>query len=845
MGKNRLVRATLDEYEAYKKISNRKKKFGTFHKCIFHLHTPASYDYKLFKECKDENYYLKLSEKEIYELCIEHHVFTRDIDIEVFMDKEQFPYYGSIKECLTYLLIAQKLIENKIELAVICDHNTIKGYKLLQHSIDKIKKMRQQGVYPQIILGIEISCADKNHVVGIFDGNENVLKSIEEWLEENILSEKDGTYLTSYNVMRSIHDLKGIPYIAHIDTSNTFSDKYLNGAYKKKLFDLSCFNVIGLSDKSKSELIKSYIMGINKKEFCFVVDEDSHSIDDIGMKPIWIKGSKCNFSMIYSALRDFSISLEYEEPREPDNYIKGIYIKGSKSSFLGGKSNNDFCLSFSESLNCIIGGRGTGKSTVLQLIEFLLRQHCDNEKVLDFICKHEEIWLLFVNDKKEYMIRFYAPVKEYYDDQIMKYFTDNRNHRYDWKYYFDEEQVEKYTLQKYISIDRVEEKGNSLFAEKVIDKKSYLEKFFNVRYSVNDLVRTASGDDINTYIYKTMFRNRTLANASHVVGRRMKSGLKSLLEDIQAIMKKRHDEVSLVIDAFNKQQDGLLRIVYSQDNEVEPIDFSELIGKVNANRNKNRYYRNKNIEMETVIDYLYALNKKIGIQTLLLYAIGEKYDEVNKIEPISSMLLEKSQNLIDKGISFVEGKNEILLVKNIMDDVLNERNHELIGNYLKGFVERSESFDLEFNLNSKESNKNQSLLYRNVRYLSLGQKVVAMLSFVLGYSDFSKDFTPLIIDQPEDNLDNQYIYKNLVKQLRDIKLKRQVIIATHNATIVTNAKAEQVVIMESDYTKGWIETTGFPNERKIKGHIINYLEGGIESFQHKCFVYDEVINLKE
>jgi len=150
---------------------------------------------------------------------------------------------------------------------------------------------------------------------------------------------------------------------------------------------------------------------------------------------------------------------------------------------------------------------------------------------------------------------------------------------------------------------------------------------------------------------------------------------------------------------------------------------------------------------------------------------------------------------------------------------------------------------LEFNLNSKESNKNQAPIYRNVRYLSLGQKVVAMLSFVLGYSEYSGDFTPLIIDQPEDNLDNQYIYKNLVKQLRDIKLKRQVIIATHNATIVTNAKAEQVVIMESDYTKGWIETTGYPNERKIKQHIINYLEGGIESFQHKCFVYDEVIKL--
>lgn len=84
-------------------------------------------------------------------------------------------------------------------------------------------------------------------------------------------------------------------------------------------------------------------------------------------------------------------------------------------------------------------------------------------------------------------------------------------------------------------------------------------------------------------------------------------------------------------------------------------------------------------------------------------------------------------------------------------------------------------------------------MYKPVGMLSLGQKVVAMLSFILGYSEHSKDYRPLIIDQPEDNLDNQYIYKNLVKQLRSIKDRRQVIIATHNATIVTNAKADKFV----------------------------------------------------
>ena len=116
-----------------------------------------------------------------------------------------------------------------------------------------------------------------------------------------------------------------------------------------------------------------------------------------------------------------------------------------------------------------------------------------------------------------------------------------------------------------------------------------------------------------------------------------------------------------------------------------------------------------------------------------------------------------------------------------------------------------------------------------------------MFSFILGYSEYANDYRPLIIDQPEDNLDNQYIYKNLVSQLRSINEKRQIIIATHNATIVTNAKADEVCVMNSDNVHGWIERVGYPGEKTIKNSIINYLEGGKDSFKHKCEIYREVL----
>ena len=151
----------------------------------------------------------------------------------------------------------------------------------------------------------------------------------------------------------------------------------------------------------------------------------------------------------------------------------------------------------------------------------------------------------------------------------------------------------------------------------------------------------------------------------------------------------------------------------------------------------------------------------------------------------------------------------------------------------------TEEFNIKFNVNSKTGINGVN--FKDIKILSLGQKVVAMLDFILGYSEYSNDFRPLIIDQPEDNLDNQYIYSNLVKQLRETKEKRQIILATHNATIVTNSMSDLVCVMNSNGQNGWIETYGYPGIKNIKKEIVNCLEGGVDSFKHKQEVYKEIL----
>ncbi|MDS7972612.1 hypothetical protein RLG54_08785 [Streptococcus pneumoniae] len=171
-------------------------------------------------------------------------------------------------------------------------------------------------------------------------------------------------------------------------------------------------------------------------------------------------------------------------------------------------------------------------------------------------------------------------------------------------------------------------------------------------------------------------------------------------------------------------------------------------------------------------------------------------------------------------------------------DILKKGSH-LLGAYKRKIFSKENTRFLEFNINSKESSQQLDILYKEVGVLSLGQKVVAMLDFLLAYSDYSKDFRPLIIDQPEDN---RYIYRHLVQQFRDVKAQRQIILATHNTTIVTNSMTDQVVIMESDGVNGWIESQGYVSEKYIKNHIINQLEGGKDSFKHKMSIYETALS---
>lgn len=796
------------------------------------MHTPESHDYKLLSNNsrkRDATILLDYA-KNVGLLSSESNHNISDFKFDKFDDG----YEG-----LSYLLLANKLVSKEIELALVTDHNSIKGFPKIVEAMKILKKFKLKTFkkYPEIVLGIEVSCSDKNHVVGIFD-HIKTTNRLQLWIDEYIMSPKDGTYLTSIDVLNKIKDLGGIGYIAHINSSDIFAKRYLSQTYKEKLFNSSSLNLLGLSDLNKKNIISEKLRQVTKREFDFILDEDSHTLQQLGEKHFWIKAQKLGFQAIKNAIKDFSVSLSFEEHRRPEKYIKGIYIENK--GFLGGKKKGaPLLLTFSEAMNSFIGGRGTGKSSVLNTLDFLLSQSTESRSIVNNICMQGTACILYSYKNIDYYIIFNGADNKGNDSEfISEYYNTVPNALYAVPI-FEKKQARNIMIRKRLNMYQFEN-GKA----KLIDtNRQVLNDIYSHVFSVNDLVITASGENINDFIVELMRENEIVSKKIRI--HKTSSDIdfiKRMSKKTSGLLLNRKNEVLLVINKFNSIQNDKLRIVYSQ-KEMDEIVFpwKEMFNITHYNGTE--FFKKYNIVKIQLHSYLIELSKIVNPLRLIILFNDKKYKEIqNKVSIIDFLDRGKNQRKINLEIKNIDVSNFELLMDEIRKTILNSLNMASV--YIKEYFHNVDNYNLEFNIDNKEMSSNPTILFKKVSTLSMGQKVVAMLSFILAYNDFSEDYLPLIIDQPEDNLDNQYIYKNLVQDLRNSKSKRQIIVATHNSTIVTNTGSEQVIVMESDGDSGWIEQTGYPTEKTITKHIINKLEGGNKAFTQKVFLYDEVINQK-
>lgn len=177
-----------------------------------------------------------------------------------------------------------------------------------------------------------------------------------------------------------------------------------------------------------------------------------------------------------------------------------------------------------------------------------------------------------------------------------------------------------------------------------------------------------------------------------------------------------------------------------------------------------------------------------------------------------------SMNALIVYITFQYQKKTKDSIKECLKDLLNKA--------LKGEITFKNGYDVQSFISMILSSNWFTLQY-SVDYesdslfdMSPGKRSFVVLKLLL---DFSDKKCPILIDQPEDNLDNRAIYNELVKYIREKKKERQIILVTHNPNIVVGADSEEVIVANQNGKNA-------PNDKGIK---FQYVYGSLEHSMHR------------
>ena len=178
------------------------------------------------------------------------------------------------------------------------------------------------------------------------------------------------------------------------------------------------------------------------------------------------------------------------------------------------------------------------------------------------------------------------------------------------------------------------------------------------------------------------------------------------------------------------------------------------------------------------------------------------------------------------------------------EDLLAEVKQRLVGsdamlgghlrNYLErklerpGFADHVLCWFPEDDLRIEYSRGGDGQAWTAIKQGSQGQRSAALLAFLLAFGD-----EPLVLDQPEDDLDNHLIYDLIVRQIRENKLRRQLIVVTHNPNVVVNGDAELVHVL--DFTNGQcrVVQAGALQQKSVREEVCRVMEGGREAFSRR------------
>lgn len=583
-----------------------------------------------------------------------------------------------------------------------------------------------------------------------------------------------------------------------------------------------------------------------------------------------------------------------------------------------------------ENLNCIIGGKSTGKSILLQSIALSINKeitkakldevtnsetlHFDNLKIKwkddnqgenPFQANNDNRKIVYIpqtylnqlTDKKK------DEQKTQIDDWVLEFLLKNENihSKYedcnkgiqDIKETKDKlvielmlvhnkiEQLKKDSMEigneKGIKllIDRLQSEKNKICTNTQCTKEN-LEKYDNAQKKKNaieiKIKEIENNIEIISNIDNLVIKNDINRNLSIDIKNNLSSKQDSILEEAKTkwniIKKGIVDELTGI-----KEQNVLELKKYNETiAKIDPIlkndeILNKLSDKITEESIKLNLLKSINIkkqelirEKDTLIDKLIEIPNKFKqtYENFINYINSKILTNTEKLEFYTELKLKKFE-FIEKGRQIYKISNSI--IKELLDE---DSNFNLIDKIKKMLEKTLDEEILVKSGNTKESAIRDILddfyfvSYKvkmdgdETSVMSPGKKALVFLKLLIILSD-SK--CPILIDQPEDDLDNRSIYNDLVNFIKQKKKERQIILVTHNANIVIGADAEEVIIANQqgedslnksakfEYRSGSIENIypqkdkyghiekGILNQKGIQQQICDILEGGEKAFE--------------
>lgn len=855
------------------------KSGAKYYKCDLHVHTPASKDYR---------------------------------------DKSASPEE-----------IIQAAVSCGVEVLGVTDHNSVEW-------LDKMRKA-SKGTTITIVPGVEIT-TPHGHIIGLFELESGSAEIADLLVDVGIKRPQHGkeeamSKYSTEDVIKEIADCGGLAIAAHANSSNGLL-KEGKGQVKLRIVPMKELSALELGKEKDIASFSSGSVPKYPKKPC-THGSDAHALVEIGSRVTYLKMESPSLRGLRQALFDHEVRVRFPWSYREADYPRILSLKVDQGFFDGIE------FSFHESLNCFVGGTGTGKSTVIELLRFcfddppsfasLLEDH--EGKVATLLGEGGSVEVKYLDaDGEVKIVR-----REVLDWPIAREVTDEAGNSAELEsapVFFSQGELIQVAAAPFAQMDLIDRRidvdlenqeereairgleRNALALTQAIDRSAKLKaklehpehgfeatkqrsaqlekqlespvlKAFpnweaeqsHLRSLADNLKRLADrvdeqldAIDVDKLVTKTPDKapNATQLDTLHTIPAELKEAISAARHDLRKAIsaaQSKVEAVSKVIEpGFRAEQEKhkeLLEGLGQQDVKkanakfraqkkrletlkVHKVDARAEDETIKALREKRRQLREKlrsarKSRWEKRRSKASDLSKELeGVITVEVLDGGNRIDFATAVREISRGA-KLYQPLIDDIV-------ERLDPADLVDCILENDSARLMS--LAG-IDKAHADKLIANAGNRKLGEIYAIdvvtiadqprvLYavpgqraKPLSELSTGQKgtVIIALAMIEGTS-------PLVIDQPEEPLDTQSIYGQIVQKLRTSKEDRQFVFTTHNPNIAVGADAELSHVLGASADRGYIRSSGGIDHPDTNRLLLLHLEGGPEALQLRIKKYE-------